>query len=158
VQITPPALRELSNPGSRLLWAVNKGVMTRKASPSPIEPTTPTCRRGLVTLPLRGSRQGGKGTFEVATVDDAVDHDSRRVREVEHPPVAHPQSVPSTMTSYGLDIGTWTLVGQGVQSLEYREPLFVRDATEVAFPPGGEGYRPRQGSSLGVELGNHLIQ
>ncbi len=62
------------------------------------------------------------------------------------------------MTSQGLDVGTWALVGQGAQSLEYREPLFVRDATEVAFPPGGEGYRPGQGSRLGVELGNHLIQ
>ena len=62
------------------------------------------------------------------------------------------------MTSQGVGIGTWMFVGQGVQSLDYREPLLVREATEVAFPPGGEGYRPRQGLSLGVELGNHLIQ
>ncbi len=125
---------------------------------APMERMIPLGRRAQFPWPLRGSRQGGEGTFEVATVDNAVDHDTRRVREVEHPPVAHPQSVPSPMTSQGLDIGTWVLVGQGVQSLEYREPLFVRDATEVAFPPGGEGYRPRQGSRLGVELGNHLIQ
>ena len=45
-----------------------------------------------------------------------------------------------------------------MQSLEYREPLTDGNATAVAFPPGGESYRRRQGSRLGVELGNHLIQ